>query len=100
MELHRSNEHLDQRRSDCTACVDFMEGAGLPPQEVFYRVDIYAADHVNNPRNGASLVMLTKLLGSVSPRFVRLSIGTELDTLTTSLSQSGPSHFALKRVNA
>ena len=60
-----------------------MEGAGLPSEEMFSGVDIHAADHVNVPQDGVSLVMLTELLGFVSLRFVSLSIGTELDILTT-----------------
>lgn len=83
MELCRSYEHLNQRRSNRPAHMDSIEGADLSAQEILCGVDFHTANYVNAPQNGNSSVILTGVLGSVSPRAVSLSIGTELNTLTT-----------------
>lgn len=51
VELRRSYEHLDQRRSDRPASVDSIQGAGLPSQEILCGVGLRTADYVNAPRN-------------------------------------------------
>ena len=83
VELRRSYEHFDQRRFDCLACMDLIESADLASQKTLCGLGVRIADHVNAPQYNIPSVILTAVLGSVSLRYVSLSTGTELDTITT-----------------
>ena len=82
VELHRSHEHLDQRRSDRSAVVDSIESTAFSSQESLRGIDVRIPVHVKILKHGMAFVMLTELLGSVSLRFVSSSIGTDFQTLT------------------